>query len=860
MSFGCVIPQFVLHLTKSFFLYHQDALTSAPTSTHSSGTAASAPHPTSSNTHSRESDNEDGQSQASRSSAGGSLVNSGSSISSGRDIDQDNRSSSPSLSGSPLASLDSESDSPDSPKQVVKIKEGVSPKLVGVTKGVEGGSVESRDTDECVEIESSLLKSPSSVAPLTDSRKSYFAIESKMPPKMEFSGPLSDEAFHGCSRINVNPKVSSQCVGKTIGGVEYSQGNISLSNSPSSALPPPPALKPLDTRPGTPGDVKLEKVEKSDKTPPALLPQATPLPQQTPPTRHPHHYSPSNWSGTAAGCSGNWGYSRYPGVHHAPVQQQQLPSVYNPPSSSRHNSHPPYLPHPHPAHTQPPQAQPPHSHRDYMPRYSSLIDRERSPRDLGIKDGTATSAGAATNINSGTDFGTTVPGQNRDFGVLNRDGLSVGREFRPMFRERDATRDFSLPNQNQQHIAQNRDFGPGVACAPGGTSGCLPRDKEGRWGEFAGQIRETGSSNNTGSTSNTNLSSSSPQNSSATPNKDFQASVEQVVQGPCSQGPSSASDPSTTPQFLREYPPSGAKEYPPTGSQPSAPHPGSSREYPSPTAVPANHGREFAGGPSVPHSHYMVQSGLGGQSRDRDRERDRERERERESIGTSSLYSNRSHPPPLSPSSSSSGHGNSSLTSFAPSSHSQQPTSSLPANQSRPGQYPLSNQSPPTPLSPLPSPSKNQMGGMPPFSSTSAPSASGVAASCLSGCRPAPYHSTLNSHLPFSGTYQGNNSHSNTPTTSNTNNNSNAPSNLQLHSPPASKIQPHLCNTAAPPSNASSGADGPADSSSCPQPPPVIKEEPIEEREEPDSPTVLRSPSPDPKPIDIPIHASQSAR
>lgn len=846
------------------FFYCKDSLSSAPASSHSTGTATPAPHPTSCNTQSRESDNEDGQSQGSRSSAGGSLANSSSSISSGRDIDQDNRSSSPSLSGSPLASLDSESDSPDSPKQGGKVKEGVVPKPGGAGRGNDSGSGECRDTEGVKEADLSVLKSPSSLCALTESssaRKSYFSVDPKIPPKMEFSSVVGDEALHGCSRSNVNPKTASHCGGKmVVGGAEYPHGNPNVSHVSSSALPPPPALKPLEAGQSAPGDIKMEKVEKCDKAPPSLLPQATSLPQQTPPPRHTHHYSPTAWSGSAVStCPGNWGYTRYPGVHHAPVQQQQLPSVYNPPSSTRHSSHPPYLSHPHP----------PHPHREYLPRYSSPAERDRATRDIAIKDGSGGSGGH-NNANMGSDFVTPAPGQNREFGAPGRDGPSGGREFRPGFRERDGLRDFSLQNQNQQHIAQSRDFGPGGASGTGGSGGCHPRDKEGRWGEFAGQMREVvGNSNSSNvnqvnvSTSSSSLPSNSPQNSSATPNKDFQSAVEQVGQGHQGQQvPANGSDPSPTAHFLREYTPPETKEYPPAGTQPSsAPHPGPSREFPSPTRLPSNMGRDFAGGPALPHPHYLVQTGLTVQSREREREK--ERERERDNSAPSSIYHNRNHPPSLSPSSSSSTHGHQPPASYTPTSHSQQPLppSTLPPSQTRPGQYPSSNQSPPTTLSPLPSPSANQIGGFPPFSSTTAPSASGAVTSCLSGSRQAPYHGTLNSHTPFAGAYHGNTNHSSTAATSNPNSNNSVNSHMQLHSPTPSKIQPHLCNPVAPPTNAPTGAEAQAESSSCSLPQPVIKEEPIEEREETASPpSVLRSPSPEPKAIDIPIHASQSAR
>ncbi len=162
------------------------------------------------------------------------------------------------------------------------------------------------------------------------------------------------------------------------------------------------------------------------------------------------------------------------------------------------------------------------------------------------------------------------------------------------------------------------------------------------------------------------------------------------------------------------------------------------------------------------------------------------------------------------------------------------------------------------------------MGGFSTFPSTSAPSgqlpASGVSISCPSGCRPTPYHGTSNSHTPFSSSYHGNGNHGNSNASGNAPNNSNSTSTPSLlHSPQNTKVQPHLSNpshnnTASTP-NTSVGVDGHSDSSSGPVPPPVIKEEPVEEREELESPPpVLQSPSPEPKPVDIPIHASQSAR
>lgn len=670
---------------------------------------------------------------------------------------------------------------------------------------------------------------------------------------------------------------------------EFSHGNPSVGHAPP--LPPPPALKPLEAGQNIPSDIKTEKVEKCDKAaPPSLLPQTSSLPQQAPPPPHAHHYNPTTWSGGhVSSCPGNWAYTRYPGVHHAPpVQQQQLPSVYNPPSSTRHPSHPPYLPHPHA-----------HPHREYLPRYGGPPERERAVREFGIKDNaTSTNSCVSTGANSGNlprDFGNPPSSQSREYGSIGpqapgRDGPQGGREYGPGFRERDAGRDFPLPNQ--QHVTQSREFGPGGA----GGGGCHPRDKEGRWGEFSGQMREAGGNSNSSqgniSTPGTGLPSgqllnrdlsSSPQNSSAhpplstsnsvTPNKDYPSSVEVSVQQPGqgqpSQAPSTGTEAPHTAHFLRDYPPPGA---PPS----SVTHPGASREYPSPTGHAPNIGREFPGGALVshpPHTHYGLQSAsLAVQSR--------ERERERESSAPAPIYPNRIHPPSLSPSSSSSAHGHPPSTSYPapphpPTSHGQAlPPSTLTATHSRPGPYSSSSQSPTTPISPLPSPSTSQIGGFPSFPSTSAPPvnvplpASGAVTSCLSGCRPTPYHGTLNSQAPFTSSYHGSANNSSTLASSNTNstipnNSSSTNSHAPLHSPQHSKIQPHLCSsaqgTAMPPTSV--GADGHSDSSSCPLPPPVIKEEPVEERDETESPPpVLRSPSPEPKPVDIPIHASQSAR
>lgn len=894
---------------------HQDPSSNPPAPPLSTNTPTSAPPPTSSNSQSRESDNEDGQSQGSRSSVGGSLANSSSSISSGRDIDQDNRSSSPSLSASPLASLDSESDSPDSPKQNDKNKDGGASKCVpedrrGSGRVEEGSAGDQRDSEAAMEGDLSPLKSPSSLYPshrgmvdttsdTSSNRKSYFPLDSKHVSKLEYTGPGGTETLQTCSRIT--SKAGTQCGKPGVGGVEYSHGNSNVSHAPT--LPPPPALKPLEVGQNPPGgESKTDKPEKGDKSaPPSLLPQASTIPQQPPPPST-HHYTPSSWSGGPPGnCPSNWGYVRYPGNHHThpnqqPPVQQQLPSVYNSPSSTRHSSHPPYLPHPHP-----------HPHKDYLPRYGTAADRERGTREFGNRDFSAnnsssgansnsgsTSSGVGPNSNAGRDFGNPLAGQGREFSS-NRDGSAgppSGREYGPGFRERERGREFPL--QNQQLQAQGREFGPEST----GGGGSLSRDKEGRWGELTGQVREAGSNSYPGNANQTAVGapsvgvpstavnrdpSSSPQNASGhppfssansnPPSRDYpppmDANVQQTLQGQTPQAPSNSADLPPPPHYLREYPPQGAKDYPTSGAT-SVPHSGVPRDYPSPPGLAPNLAREYPGGPPLPHhSHYPGQTALPMQHRDREREKENT---------VSAIHSNRSHPPSLSPSSGGSGHGHSTSTSYPPPPPPPPPTSShgppppitpLPGSHVRQGPYPSSNQTPPTPLSPLPSPSTNQMGGFAPFPSTSAPAvqlpASGVPSSCPSSSRPTSYHSTLSSHTPFSSSYHGNSNHGNAMANSNAPNNSNS-TNTQLHSPQNSKVPPHLSNQGhnnnpCPTPGTSVGGNGHSDSTSGLVPTPVIKEEPVEEREEIESPPpVIRSPSPEPKPVDIPIHASQSAR
>ncbi|XP_037129024.1 atrophin-1 isoform X2 [Syngnathus acus] len=918
-----------------------------PTSTHAADILApsAVPPPTSAASQSRESDNEDGQSQGSRSSVVGSLANSSSSLSSGRDIDQDNRSSSPSLSASPLGSLDSDSEGPDSPKQGERGREKNKDGGAGSMSAEDRRAIRERrgedpcgdeqKTDTDARIEDCTLKPihpcpssglNSSVRGARDSsndsnggRKSYFSLDSKLISKVEYGGPTGTDAVPSGNRVN--SKANTQCVTKTsAAGGDFSHNSPGIPHSLPPPLPPPPALKPLELGgQNLPPEVKIErdKMEKAEKhldkaqsTPPSLL-QTGPQPQsqsQPQTNTHPHHYSSPSWQGgTATGCQGSWGYTRYPGNHHPhqhqpPVQQQQLPSVYNPPSSRHSSSHSSYLPHPHP-----------HPHREYLNRYAGGGgDRERAAagdRERGVRgecvsrelnrefsapmgnnrDTSSGGNGSGPNSIQGREFSGMSVGQNREFQGSGRDGASnIGpdrKDFVPAFRdreqdrERDAGREFSMPNQNQ-----SRDFGPN------GAGGGHSREKDrGRWGEFGNQTREVGGtcnpnnnsisqgnhpSSNSGLPVNPILSRdppASPQNTNNHPShsslpphshptnlasREFPPTMEQA------QTPSSAADP-----FHREYPPTGGKDFN-AGRPPSA---GTNRDYLSPPGVTSNLVREFSGpggiqNPHPPHPHY--QSGP----------RDRERE---SNLRESTLYQSRGGPnqsPALSPSSSTS-HGHPSNATYPPppppqppmppsqSSHAQQLPPGMAPNV-RPPLYQSSSQTPPTHVSPLPSPSTNQMAGFSSFppGSTSAPnmpfSGPGVSSSCSPGCRPSPLHGTLNSHPSFSGTYHSNgssgnslaNSNSNSGTPTNSNTNSQSPQNVSKGPPPLTNSV-----TTPAPSLAQPGGDGHPDSG--PPPAPVIKEEPLEEREESESPPpVLRSPSPEPKPVDIPIHASQSAR
>lgn len=889
----------------------------------------------------------------------GSLANSSCSLSSGRDIDQDNRSSSPSLSASPLGSLDSDSDGPDSPKHGERERDKC--KEAGISKGAgedrrilrEGrgeessGDGETRGADVRMEDCSSLKppSTPCSSSGLASSlrgsgdssndsnsgRKSYFSLDSKLLCKAEYGGPTGVDGALSGNRINA--KANAQCVTKTTMSGDFSHNSPSVTHSLPPPLPPPPALKPLEHGgQNLPSEVKTEreKVEKTDKlldkpqSTPALLQQTNTQPQSQPqnqPSNHPHHYSSTSWQASSTtGCQGSWGYPRYPGNHHPhqqqhqpPVQQQQLPSVYNPPSSRHSSSHPSYLPHPHA-----------HPHREYLSRYAGGGDRERAAtgerergvrgdcggRDLSrefsapIGNSSNNSGGVSSNSTCGgmagsnsiqsREFGGVGP--TRDFQVSGREGVNLGperREFVPGFRERDrererdAGREFPLANQ-----IQTRDFGPN------GTGGGHPREKDtGRWGEFGGQTREVAGTTNTNSnplpqgnppSSTSHLSPvtpmltrdppASPQNNPSHPshsslpsqshthppnscNRDFPPPMDQA------QNPSSGTD-----HFHRDYPPTGGKEFP-TGLPPSS---NTNREYLSPTGVPTNMGREYSGpgGSHHPHPpHSLYQSGP------RDRERD-------SNLRETALYQNRggpNQPPALSPSASSGHHGHPPTYPPVPpqpplpsgqSSHTQAPPPGIAPNV-RPPLYQSSSQTPPTPLSPLPSPSNNQIGGFSSFppGSSSGPSmslpGSGVPSSCSPGCRPSPYHAALNSHPPFGGTYHPNgnggsnmaNSNSNSSLQNSSNNN---PQSLSPHTvpkgPPPLSTSANNNNISTPASSSSlPSSDGHSDS--CPPPTPVIKEEPIEEREETESPPpTLRSPSPEPKPVDIPIHASQSAR
>ncbi|KAG9344955.1 hypothetical protein JZ751_009495 [Albula glossodonta] len=838
-----------------------------PPPPHPVDTSTTIPPPPSGTSQSRESDNEDGQSQGSRSSVGGSLANSSSSLSSGRDIDQDNRSSSPSLSASPLASLDSESDSPDSPKQGQRERdrgrEGAQMKSGGderraTGRGEESGGLERRDGDGAMEDDAPILKTSSSLAPslrgMGDSvsngsnRKSYFSLESKLTNK---DYPNTEGTPSG---NRVSSKTGATCAPKGVsGGPEYSHANPGAPHPPP--LPPPPALKPLELGQNLQTDSKPDKMERGDKavadktTPPSLLPQITSLPQPAPPPPppppHPHHYSPVGWT---------------TGGMHPGTEKER--------------------------------------------------GREEGEQGSG-RDGAGSGSGSGPGQGA-RDYGPAFPSRERD------------RE-----REREPGREFALQNQSQ---TQARDFNPS-------GSGHPKKEKEGgRWGEFTGQLRDAGGNGNPNNSSNNGATaapssgsapalagglptapllgrdaSASPQSSNPShppslapisqpqgpSNRDYppppsvEFSLQQQQQIQSSQSSSSSSSSSSgsdalAPHFLREYPPA----VPPSSVPLSAP----AREYPSPTSVGVGLGRDYPGGPQLPlssHPHYPGQT-----APSQGRERDRERERDGGSAG---LYSNRSgQPPSLSPSSSSSCHPRPPSAPYPappppplppPSSSLSQPLppSSLGGGgHTRPGgAYHSSNQTltPPTPLSPLPSPSANQIPGFPSFPPSSSANAalptSGPATTCSASFRPSPYHSGLSSHTSFNASYHtngngannlaSNSSNSGSASAHGTASGSNSNSNTHSHSlsPQSStsttKIHPSHGNpgnsVSVPPSSTSLPGEGLTDSSTAPPPPPVIKEEPMEEREETDSPPpILRSPSPDPKPVDIPIHASQSAR
>lgn len=864
----------------------------------------------------------------------GSLANSSSSLSSGRDIDQDNRSSSPSLSASPLGSLDSDSDGPDSPKHGERERDKNKEESVGKVTGEERrllregrgedsrGDGEKRDVDARIE-ECSPLKPPStpcSSSSLTptlrgaedsssdsnNGRKSYFGLDSKLMCKVDYGRLGGADSALGGNRIN--SKAGAQCVIKTaISTGEFSHHSPNIAHSLPPPLPPPPALKPLEIGAQTlPAEVKTErdKAEKADKlldkaqtTPPSLLPQTGPQPQAQPQTQsstHTHHFSTTSWQGGAAtGCQGSWGYNRYPGNHNPhhpqhqpPVQQQQLPSVYNPPSSRHSSSLPAYLPHPHP-------------HREYLPRYAGGGgDKERGAagereRGIRVESGGREFPPPINNNNNNTvgggsggpnniqtrDFGG-LPGQNRELQSSSREGPNLGpdrRDFGPgSFRDRDKDQDggreFPLSSQGQ------RDFGPNGA---GGGHG---RDKDtGRWGEFGGHGREVVGNSNT---NNSSISQGNPPSSAnglpVTPllNRDPPASPQSNSSHPSHSPLPPHSHPHPLNSSIREFPalvnqaqtaPPGAdhfhREYPPTGAKdfPAAAPPSAStnREYLSSPGVNPNLGREYpapgGGQHSHPHSHLHSAS--------RDRERD-------SNIQEAALYQTRggpNQPPALSPSSSAAHHVHPSSAPYPPpqpqpplappqNPHPPPPPSTMTSGV-RPQHYQPSTQTPPTPHSPLSSPSTNQIGGYSSFpsGSNSAPSipipGAVVSSSCSPGCRPSPFHGTLTNHPPFSGAYHANGS--NVSNVGVANSNANAQS-LSPHN--VSKGPPPLNNPANNSvSNAAPSGDGRPDSG--PPPAPVIKEEPIEEREETESPPpMLRSPSPEPKVVDVPIHASQSAR
>jgi len=987
-----------------------------PTSTRSTDSSApsTVPPPTSVASQSRESDNEDGQSQGSRSSVVGSLANSSSSLSSGRDIDQDNRSSSPSLSASPLGSLDSDSDGPDSPKQGErereKGKEGGAGKSAGEERRT---SREGRGEDSCGDGEKrdgegrtedgSSFKPPSTPrpsSPLTPSlrgsadsandssssggggvgggRKNYFSLDSKLVCKVEYGVPVAADAPHASAAANrMNAKGNVQCLNKAaLSGGDYPHGNPNIPHPLPQPLPPPPALKPLEPGgvPNLPAEVKVEreKPEKADKpgdkapiNPPSLLPQTGPQPQPQPqPTPHPHHYGSTSWQGgTATGCQGSWGYARYPGNHHPhqpqhqpPVQQQQLPSVYNPPSSRHSSSHPSYLPHPHA-----------HPHREYLPRYAggggdrergAAGERERGVRgDCGGREinrefaaplgnsgnnsgnnssgggggggggnstGTCGGMGGANGI-AGREFGGLSVAQNRDFQGSGRDGPNMGpggRDFGPAFRDRDRDRErdrdggkeFPPSGQNQnQNQNQNRDFGPN------GAGGPHAREKEGgRWGEFGGQTREVGGGGNNNNNNNPNNNSVSQGNPPCVPgglpvapmlNRDPPASPQTNPSHPphAALPPQPHSHPSNP--SGRDYPPTldqaqiaadrGGdhfhRDYPPGKDPYPAGVPGSTgpnREYLSSPGLAPNLGREYSGPERGPHSHAHPPHPH-YQTGPRDRERDRDRD---SNLRESALYQSRggpNQPPTLSPSSSSSSSSSSAHHGHPPNAPYPPPPPPLPPPQSshgqpapagmgpnaRPPHYQPSNQTPPTPLSPLPSPSTNPLGGFAQFP----PGASGGSAqppACAPSCRP--FHGSLNSHQSFGGQYHpngnagGNMAAGNMPpNTSNSNSQTLSPQNASKGPPLLSNLGNNNNNniinnssigggggnTSGPASGSAHSADGHADASTGQLPTTVIKEEPLEEREESVSPPlVLRSPSPEPKQVDVPIHASQSAR
>ncbi len=108
----------------------------------------------------------------------------------------------------------------------------------------------------------------------------------------------------------------------------------------------------------------------------------------------------------------------------------------------------------------------------------------------------STSGGGGPNSNVGRDFGNSLPGHNREYSA-NRDGPAgpqSGREYGPGFRDRDRVTGREFPLQNQQLQAQGQEF----RTESSGGGGCHSRDKDSRWGDLAGQVREAGNNSYAG--------------------------------------------------------------------------------------------------------------------------------------------------------------------------------------------------------------------------------------------------------------------------------------------------------------------------------------------------------------------------